>query len=127
MTTQFQTGQLVAFSYKSGRYIGEYVETSANSPRAVIKVLAVLEHPDQGDLHHPHRTDVPLFHERRAAAWQEHVLVPLRDVAPYAGELPDYRTSLLEAVKRKKEELSAGQDEWSRRGLELLARLEREY
>jgi len=124
---EFQSGQLVQFRYKTGRYIGEFMEVSANSPRAVIKVLAVLEHPDQGDLHHPYRTDVPIFHERRASAKHERVLVPLRDIEPYTGDVPEYRTSLLDAVRRKKEELAARRDDWSARGLELLERLEAEY
>ena len=68
-----------------------------------------------------------MFHERRAAAWQEHVLVPLRGIEPYAGEVPDYRDSLLAAVQRKKQQLADRQDEWAARSLELLAQLEKEY
>src|SRR5262245_46345700 len=89
-------GQTVVMRYKSGVYVGETVEVAGT--RAVVKVLAVLRHPEQGDLHHPHDPDVPMFHERKALAFTEKANAPVRDLEPFAGETPDYRESLRTAL-----------------------------
>lgn len=87
-----QPGSIVKAEYKTGKYIGEIAENDGR--RALVKVLAVLVHPTQGDLHHPHDPDAPMFHERKAAAYTEKVWVPIQAVQPYEGAIPTYRETL---------------------------------
>jgi kinase-associated protein B len=117
-------GMLVAMDYKTGKYIGEVVEV--NPPRAVVKVLAVLKHPDQGDLHNPYNPDVPMFHERRALAYTEKALAPIRDLEPYAGDVPDYRESLSLSLQAELDALDRLK-RWAERGIAQLEGLRREY
>ena len=120
----FQEGDLVLAEVRTGRYIGEVVQL--NSPRAVVKVLAVLKHPEQGDLHQPYNPDVAMFHERRALSYTEKTTVLLRDLKAYNGSLPDYRQSLQQAVDAE----IAGLDRlhrWTAKGLEILQELKKEY
>lgn len=44
---------------KTGKYIGEI--TGIYPDHYVVRTLAVLKHPMQGDLHHPKETDVAFF------------------------------------------------------------------
>ena len=124
---EVQEGQLYAVAYKSGEYVGEFVERSANSPRAVVQIKAVLRHPEQGDLHHPYEADVPLFHQRKASAYGEYVLVPLQALRPYAGDVPGYAESLAAAWRRQYGELAERGDAWAERSLLELEQLRREY
>lgn len=80
------------FSCKTGEYIGETVQREER--RALVKTLAVLRHPAQGDLHRPYEPDAAMFHERRALAYTEKVWVPLQDMEIWEGHVPDYRQSL---------------------------------
>lgn len=100
----YQAGTLVTASYKTGEYIGEVVE--ASSPmKAAVKILAVIKHPTQGDLHNPLDPDVPFFHQRRALAFQEIALMPLSTIKLYSGAVPDYTESLQQALLRDLEQL----------------------
>ncbi|WP_336784952.1 kinase-associated lipoprotein B [Paenibacillus sp. MMO-177] len=117
-------GALAKADVRSGQYIGEIVEV--NGPRAVFKVLAVIKHPEQGDLHHPYNPDVAMFHERRALAYTEKTNVMLRDLKPFEGEVPDYNVSLQEAVAAQIAALDRLM-RWSARGLEILKELRKEY
>ncbi|WP_028563098.1 sporulation phosphorelay system protein KapB [Paenibacillus pinihumi] len=120
----FQPGDIVKMPYKSGIYAGELVETSG--PRSLVKVLAVLKHPEQGDLHHPQDPDVPMFHERRALSYTEKAWTLSRDLQPYQSKLPDYTSSLeaaLEAEWNKLDRLRR----WAEQGLEQLSRLREDY
>ncbi|WP_199614538.1 sporulation phosphorelay system protein KapB [Paenibacillus alkalitolerans] len=98
--TNLNPGTLVVAEYKSGVYVGELL--SADGPMAKVRMLAVLKHPTQGDLHNPMQSDVPFFHQRRALAYREVANVPLGYVERYDGkEAPDYKTSLKEALERE--------------------------
>lgn len=119
-----EIGSIVAFTNKTGRYAGEIVEN--NGARALVKVLAVLKHPEQGDLHNPYNPDVPMFHERRALSYTEKTNVLHGEIEPFHGEVPDYKTSLARAVAAEIEALDRLR-RWTERGLELLQGLEREY
>ncbi|MCM3749172.1 kinase-associated lipoprotein B [Paenibacillus pasadenensis] len=115
----------VRFTYKTGEYAGRLVEEG--SPRSVVETLAVLRHPEQGDLHNPYNPDVPFFHERRALAHREKALVPNRDIGPYAAaQLPDYNESREQAVKKSLEELDRLQ-RWAARASEQLKTVASEY
>ncbi|MBD2847831.1 kinase [Paenibacillus sp. IB182496] len=119
-----QPGERVRMSYKSGVYVGEVTEWSG--ARAVVKVLAVLKHPEQGDLHHPYDPDVPMFHERRALSYTEKALAPARDLQPHTGAVPDYKESLQRALQQELAALDK-LERWAARGLEQLQRLKNEY
>ncbi|MBP3962416.1 sporulation phosphorelay system protein KapB [Paenibacillus lignilyticus] len=120
-----EQGSIVTFTYKSGDYAGEVMETGG--PRALIKVLAVLKHPEQGDLHNPYNPDVPMFHERRALSYTEKTNVPYGDISGlYPGEVPSYKESLTRAVAAEIEAIDRLK-RWAERGLEQLRQLEKEY
>ncbi|CAM3985860.1 kinase-associated lipoprotein B [Paenibacillus alkaliterrae] len=120
----FQIGDLVKAEVRSGQYVGELVEY--NSPRALVKVLAVLKHPEQGDLHNPYNPDVPMFHERRALSYTEKTTVPIRDISRYLGKVPDYSESLKAAAAAEIEALDRLQ-RWAAKGLEQMQQLQKEY
>ncbi|MBB3108581.1 kinase-associated protein B [Paenibacillus phyllosphaerae] len=119
-----EAGALVMAQVKTGEYIGEVVEV--NGPRALVKILAVVKHPEQGDLHNPYNPDVPFFHERRALSYTEKTNVLAGDIRPYAGSVPDYKESLTLALAREIEGLDRLK-RWAERGLELLEQLGKEY
>lgn len=55
----FTIGQTVTALYKTGKYIGEI--TQVRDLHYVVRIQAVLKHPEQGDLHNPGQVDVPFF------------------------------------------------------------------
>ncbi len=119
-----EIGSIVKMPYKSGVYAGELLETSG--PRSLVKVLAVLQHPEQGDLHHPYDPDVPMFHERRALSYTEKAWALTRELHPYSGEIPDYGESLLAALEAEWDKVDRLR-RWAERGVDQLARLREEY
>lgn len=119
-----EPGTLVRMTVRTGVYIGEVVECAG--PRAVVKTLAVVRHPEQGDLHHPYDPDAVMFHERRALAYTEKTNVPLKDMEPYRGEVPDYKQSLLAAADAELRRLDR-LARWAQRSMTLLEGLRREY
>lgn len=65
--------ELSQAKYKSGIYIGNVLEVRKEENRALFQVLAVLTHPNQGDLHHPKQIDVPFFMSgKRLLIWKRH-------------------------------------------------------
>jgi kinase-associated protein B len=128
MKEQFKAGDKCLIDYKSGQYIAEFVERSHNNPsKAVVKVISVVEHPIQGDLHHPYQTDVRLFHQRKASAYMEHVLLPMNMIESYTGEVMDYPSSLAHALQRQLLELAKKDDEWTIKAREQLLLLQEDY
>jgi kinase-associated protein B len=120
----FKIGDVVRAEVRTGQYACELMEL--NGPRALVKVLAVLKHPEQGDLHNPYNPDVPMFHERRALSYTEKTNVLLRDLNKYNGQVPDYKQSLLAAAEAE----IAGLDRlqrWAAKGLEQLIQLKQDY
>ncbi|MEX1029506.1 MAG: sporulation phosphorelay system protein KapB [Paenibacillaceae bacterium] len=128
MSEKMKTGALCLIDYKSGRYIAEFVERSQNNrTKAVVKILSVVDHPQQGDLHHPYQVDVPLFHQRKASAYLEHVLLPMNMIEIYTDEVVDYQSSLAYALQRQLQELAEKDDEWSKKAREQLLLLKEDY
>lgn len=124
MNPNLQAGSIVRASYKTGEYIGELVEYTRT--KAAVKVLAVVKHPAQGDLHHPMETDGVLFHQRKALAYGEIALMHQSSLLPYHGEVPDYQSSLKAALEAEMEVLRKTA-RWANRSLEELEKLKREY
>lgn len=120
----YEVGQLVQAKVRSGIYIGEVYEIY--SPRYVVKILAVVKHPEQGDLHHPQDPDVPLFHERRALSYTEKTTVLARDMQLYKGEIPEYNQSVIRAAQLQLEQLHK-LNQWSSKSIEVLTELMQDY
>lgn len=116
---------IVTAHYKTGKYIGEI--TNEGDLTYLVKVLAVLKHPTQGDLHHPKEADVTLFHTRRALAFREQMNVPKKMVKPFEGEVPNYTKSLRDAVNELKEQLTKEDSEWHKKSLAAINELEADY
>ncbi|MFB9278534.1 sporulation phosphorelay system protein KapB [Cohnella cellulosilytica] len=116
--------EIVKISYKTGDYLGETIDR--DDRRALVRVLAVLRHPTQGDLHSSYDPDVAIFHERRALAHTEKVWVPIQTAKPYAGEIPDYRESLRAALAAEQERTDRLK-RWAERCLDNLETLRKDY
>ncbi|KWW12556.1 MULTISPECIES: kinase-associated lipoprotein B [Peribacillus] len=121
----FKIGDKVTAIYKTGKYIGEV--TDIRPAAYLVKVLAVMKHPMQGDLHNPKQTEVSMFHQRRALAFREQTNVPKNMVRVFDGEIPEYRESLNEAVAKMKQTLSEDDTEWNEKSLRLLEDLAVDY
>ncbi|MGM9929217.1 MAG: kinase-associated lipoprotein B [Bacillus sp. (in: firmicutes)] len=120
-----QIGDIVTAIYKTGKYIGEV--TGERESTYLVKILAVLKHPIQGDLHNPKQTDVAMFHTRRALAYCEQTNVPKNMVKSYVNEIPDYIHSLQTALETMKQELEHDERAWSKKSLEAIQELENDY
>lgn len=123
--SNFQIGDRVIAEYKTGVYFGEVVEMSS-AMKAAVRILAVKEHPTQGDLHNPMDPSVAFFHQRRALSFQEIALMPISTIRPYAGAIPEYRESLERALLAQISKLSE-LEAWARRSLQELNQLQKEY
>ncbi|GAA0428606.1 kinase-associated lipoprotein B [Lentibacillus halophilus] len=118
----FQPGDIVHVKYNSGKYIGEIVEDRGE--RYLVKVHAVDKHPMQGDLHNPGETEGVLFQERKALAHYEKINVVKSAVEPFDDAVPDYRTSLENAIDAMKQKLSKHDSNFNQASLKQLTSLE---
>ncbi|MEC0228410.1 sporulation phosphorelay system protein KapB [Paenibacillus alba] len=121
----FQIGDRVTAEYKTGVYYGEVVEMSTTM-KAAVRILAVKEHPTQGDLHNPMDPSVAFFHQRRALSNQEIALMPISTIRLYSGVVPEYQDSLKRALSAQISKLS-DMEAWARRSLQELDQLQQEY
>lgn len=117
--------QIVTFFNKTGKYIGEI--TGIYPDHYVVRTLAVLKHPMQGDLHHPKETDVAFFHERKALAYREQSNIPLKMVKTYEGDVPNYNDSLKQSVEKMLNDLTAEESDFNVKSIESLKSIQREY
>ncbi|RYG74505.1 kinase [Lentibacillus lipolyticus] len=118
----YTAGDIVRVKYNSGKYIGEILEDRGE--RYLVKVHAVIKHPMQGDLHHPGETEGVFFHERKALAHYEKINVVKSAAETFHEEIPDYRTSLQNAIDTLKEQLSKKDTEFNKASLEQIKYLE---
>lgn len=125
MVSEFQIGEIVTAIYKTGKYIGEITEVRPQ--HYLVRVLAVLKHPMQGDLHNPKDADVLIFHERKALSFREQANIPFKMVKPFENEVPDYMESLKETLAKMKNELTETPSEWTEMSLRALESLEKDY
>jgi len=122
---ELQVGEIVRGIYKTGKYIGEITEIRPQ--HYLVRVLAVMKHPMQGDLHNPKNADVLIFHERRALSFREQANIPKQMVKPFDNEVPDYLESLKEAVAKMKMELTETPSQWAEMSIRSLESLEKDY
>jgi kinase-associated protein B len=123
--SELQIGEVVTGIYKTGKYIGEITEV--RHQHYLVRVLAVVKHPMQGDLHNPKEADVQIFHERKALSYREQANIPKQMVKPFKEEVPDYLESLRQAVDKMKTELTENATAWAEMSLKSIASLERDY
>ncbi|MEY2192825.1 kinase-associated lipoprotein B [Neobacillus sp. BF23-41] len=123
--SELQIGEFVTAIYKTGKYIGEITEVRPQ--HYLVRILAVLKHPMQGDLHNPKDADVLIFHERKALSYREQANIPYKMVKIFENEVPDYMESLKEAVAIMKKELAETTSEWAEMSLKALESLEKDY
>lgn len=121
----FEVGQIITGIYKTGKYIGEI--TVVKEANHVMRVLAVLKHPQQGDLHNPKSVDVGFFHERRALAYREQVNIQSVYIKPFEGELPSYQDSLKKALEEQYQELQQDDSLFAKKAVETLDVLKADY
>lgn len=118
-------GEIVTAHYKSGKYTG--VITGIRPGGYTVKVTSVLRHPAQGDLHHPNQAEDVFFHERKALAHLEQANIAESAVHPFEGEPEAYNDSLLAAVRKLENRLKEKNDAFSRRSLQALGEVKKEY
>lgn len=123
--SELKIGDYVSAFYKTGKYIGEI--TDERGENYLVRVLAVAKHPMQGDIHSPKDVDVAFFHERRALAYREQANMPKKMVKPFEGEVPEYSSSLKEAVEKLKTELKEDSSAWAKQSLANMETLEKDY
>lgn len=121
----FEVGDLVSFPNKTGKYIGKVLDCSGE--RVLLEVQAVLKHPLQGDLHSPKQVNVSFFHERKALAFGEKLRLLHGLIRKFEGDVPDYKSSLDNAVASYRQELIEKDDEWSRLSLHCLDEISKDY
>ncbi|MFB1098307.1 sporulation phosphorelay system protein KapB [Terribacillus sp. JSM ZJ617] len=98
-----EIGSVVKARYKTGSYVGKIKEERGKF--YLVEILAVLKHPQQGDLHHPKETEDVFFHERRALAQHEKANIPKTAVSEFADEVPEYSASLRTALQQLRNDL----------------------
>ncbi|MFS0674381.1 kinase-associated lipoprotein B [Ornithinibacillus sp. 179-J 7C1 HS] len=118
-------GDKVQIPYKSGIYIGEIIED--RNDKYLVKTLAILKHPMQGDLHHPKQVENVLFHERKALSEFEKVNVLKDVVTRYEDEILDYGESLKQAVDKYREKLTSKESSYNQEALKALESVEKSY
>lgn len=121
---QARAGDIVTAIYKTGKYLAELIDYG--NDKALVKILAVVRHPTQGDLHYPGRVDVA-FHQRRALAFNEKTWVHPASVHLYEGEVPPYEESLKSAMENEIEKLREKGDAWSEQSIRQLEELKTDY
>ncbi|WP_110113740.1 kinase-associated lipoprotein B [Bacillus sp. CGMCC 1.16541] len=122
---ELNIGDCVTAIYKTGKYVGDI--TNIRDHHYVVRVKAVLTHPQQGDLHNPKQTDVPLFHERRALAFREQANIPKQMVKLYTEAVPDYQTSLKESLETLYNSLKDDGSDYAAKSKQQLENLKADY
>lgn len=125
MVENITVGDIVQTNYNSGTYIAEVLEDKGNF--ILVKILAVVIHPQQGDLHARGQAEGVAFHERKALAFQEKMNARKRLSKKFTDEIPDYATSLQKSVESFKEELQQEDTLFNQKSLEKIADLEKHY
>lgn len=113
------------FAHKTGVYGVEIVET--HQDQVLIKVMQVIKHPKQGDLHHPNEVEGVFFHERKALSLYEKRYTSKSKLKPFEEKEVPYTTSLQHALTTLEEQLKSEQTPFNEKSLECLKALKIDY
>ncbi|WP_442595862.1 kinase-associated lipoprotein B [Neobacillus sp. D3-1R] len=123
--TELHIGDYVTGIYKTGKYIGEI--TDIRPEHYLVRTLAVLKHPMQGDLHNPKEVGFGFFHERKALSFREQANIPKKMVKAFEEPIPTYEESLKVSIEKLRGELENDDSEWAQLSLKNIEILEKEY
>ncbi|AVQ34482.1 kinase [Staphylococcus muscae] len=116
---------LYRFAHKSGVYAVEVVDDT--SDQVLVKVVQVIKHPKQGDLHSPNEVEGVFFHERKALSLYEKRYTTQSKLKPFEGEVQDYTVSLQQALTKLEHDLQESDTAYSRAALQCLNNLKVDY
>ncbi|QLK85613.1 sporulation phosphorelay system protein KapB [Staphylococcus sp. 17KM0847] len=116
---------LYRFAHKTGVYVVEIVENTGD--QILVKVVQVIKHPKQGDLHSPNEVEGVFFHERKALSLYEKRYTTKSKLKLFEDELQDYTSSLQQAVTNLENELKTMNTPYASAALNCLSRLKEDY
>lgn len=116
---------LYRFAHKTGVYVVEIVENTDD--QALVKVLQVIKHPKQGDLHHPNKVEGVFFHERKALSLYEKRYTTKNRLKPFEGQPKEYTESLQDAISDLETKLRKDSTLYAQASLNCLNALKRDY
>ncbi|MEJ7541861.1 sporulation phosphorelay system protein KapB [Staphylococcus intermedius] len=116
---------LYRFAHKTGVYAVEVVEEQGD--QVLVKVLQVIKHPKQGDLHHPNEVEGVFFHERKALSLYEKRYTSPSRLKPFEGEVEDYTVTLQRAISKLENELQDLDTPFAHASLDCLTQLKADY
>ena len=113
------------FAYKTGVYGVEVVEATDN--QVLVKIMQVIKHPKQGDLHHPNEVEGVFFHERKALSLYEKRYTTQSKLKPFDDEIVPYTQSLQEAITTLENKLKTEDTPFNQQSLTCLKTLKTDY
>ena len=113
------------FAHKTGVYGVEIVEES--NDQVLVKVMQVIKHPKQGDLHHPNEVEGVFFHERKALSLYEKRFTTKSKLKPFEDEIMPYTDSLQQAITMLENKLKTSDTPFNQQSLACLEALKSDY
>nr|WP_263313877.1 kinase-associated lipoprotein B [Mammaliicoccus sp. Marseille-Q6498] len=113
------------FPHKTGQYVVEVIEEKGD--QLLVKVLAVIKHPRQGDLHNPNEVENIFFHERKALSQFEKRYTTEQFLKPYESEVPNYIESLKNALNELENKMITKNNAYSAQALKCIEQLKVDY
>lgn len=113
------------FPHKTGQYIVEIVEEKGE--QFLVKVVAVLKHPRQGDLHSPNEVENVFFHERKALSQFEKRYTTTQFLKHYPHDVPNYIDSLKSSLAELEDKMIKRNNEYSVQALKCIEQLKLDY
>ncbi|MEB8372969.1 kinase-associated lipoprotein B [Mammaliicoccus sciuri] len=113
------------FPHKTGQYVVEIVEEKGD--QFLVKVLAVLKHPRQGDLHSPNEVENVFFHERKALSQFEKRYTTTQFLKEYPHDVPNYIDSLKSSLAELEEKMIKRNNAYSEQALKCIEQLKIDY
>ncbi|OOV76611.1 MULTISPECIES: sporulation phosphorelay system protein KapB [Mammaliicoccus] len=116
---------LYQFPHKTGQYVVEVIEEIGD--QLLVKILAVLKHPRQGDLHSPNEVENVFFHERKALSQFEKRYTTAQFLKAYNEEVPNYIESLKSSIYELEEKMKKKNNAYSDQALKCIEQLKKDY
>ncbi|NJH99846.1 sporulation phosphorelay system protein KapB [Staphylococcus hyicus] len=113
------------FAHKSGVYGVEVVEETQD--QILVKVMQVIKHPKQGDLHSPNEAEGVFFHERKALSLYEKRYTTKRKLKPIDVDPLPYEVSLQRAITQLETKLKTEDTLYNQKSLMCLNELKKDY